>query len=538
VSVVHSGDAYAPELVVTDTRMRVALREPLAANGGRLELTVPYGFVSPEYGADRMGMFEAARGTVYEFAQWYPKMALYDDVNGWNHQPYLGQGEFYLGYGDFDLALTVPSNMTVVATGALVNEAEVYTPVQQVRLAEARESAKRVYIVAPDEVATDAARPRKTGTTTWCFDADNVRDVAWAASAAFILDAAGYTTPPTVTTGEPNEVLVMAAYPHEGIGTPENPGWEEATAYGRFSILTHSEMWFPYPYPVAISVGGVVGGMEYPMLHFSSVNARDKALFGVIDHELAHNWFPMIVGTDERRHVWMDEGFTSFLGVHANERFYDDSQNARVVRLTRSPATAGFMRQPWAQDQVMATYPDQIRRDALGFLGYRKPAKALLLLRDHILGPERFDAAFTTYVERWALKHPQPADFFRTIEDVAGEDLDWFWRGWFYSTDTFDAAITGVAAMPAGGTGARIENLGGLVFPIDVQFTFADGSTATERLPVEAFYKTDTVIVTTLQEGAVTRVELDPENHLPDMNPDDNVWTQSDSDTGASGTNE
>ncbi|MEO1728782.1 MAG: M1 family metallopeptidase [Bacteroidota bacterium] len=536
VQVSHGGTTAAVDYVVTDTRMRILLDEPLLAEGGQLTISMGFGFAVPPYGADRMGIFEAERGTVYEFAQWYPKVAVFDDVAGWNHQPYLGQGEFYLGYGDFDLELTVPSNMLVVATGALTNKGEVYTPEQQARLAEARTSEERVYIVAPDEVGTPAARPMKSQTLTWRFDADNVRDVAWAASAAFILDGAGYTTPPTHETGAPNDVLVLSAYPHEGIGTETNPGWEEATEYGRFSIVTHSEMWYPYPYPVAINVAGIVGGMEYPMLHFSSVNARDKSLFGVVDHELGHNWFPMIVGSDERRHAWMDEGFNSFLGVQANERYYDDSENARVVRLTRSNAAASFMQQPWAQDQAMATYPDQIRRDALGFLAYRKPAKGLLILRDHVLGPDRFDPAFKAYIQRWAYKHPQPADFFRTIEDVAGEDLDWFWRGWVYSTETFDAAITGVAAMPAGGTGARVENRGGLVFPIDVQFTFADGSTDIQRIPVEAFYTTDTVIAVTPKEGAVTRAELDPGDHLPDTTPRGNVWTAEDAATKASDT--
>jgi hypothetical protein len=185
------------------------------------------------------------------------------------------------------------------------------------------------------------------------------------------------------------------------------------------------------------------------------------------------------------------------------------------------------MQEAWA-DQPIMTYPDQIRRDALGFLGYRKPAKGLLILRDHILGPERFDSAFREYIRRWAYKHPQPADFFRTIENVGGEDLDWFWRGWFYTTETFDAAITGVAEMPGGGTGARVENLAGLVFPLDVQFTFADGTVTTARIPVEAFYKTDTVIATTPHEGALTRVVLDPDNALPDTDPSNNTWTASD----------
>jgi hypothetical protein len=517
------GMAYEPASTVTDTRMRVDLAEPLPP-GGRLVLTVPYAFTHPEYGADRHGRFEAARGTVYEFAQWYPRMAVYDDVSGWDTRPYLGQGEFYLGYGDFDLALTVPASMTVVATGALQNEAEVFTATQRQRLAEARQSDERVYIVEPGEVGTRAASPSMTGTMTWRYRAENVRDVAWAASNAFILDAAAYE----VEGDEgPMRGLAMAAYPEEGIGTPENPGWEEATLYTKFSIEQNS-VWYPYPYPVAISVAGIVGGMEYPMLHFSSVDARDKALFGVVDHEIAHNWFPMIVGSDERAHVWMDEGFASFMGTFANRVFYgEDAVNARVVRLTTGDAAAGFMREPYSQDQVITTAPDQIRRQALGFLAYRKPAKGLMLLREQILGPERFDAAFKAYIRRWAFKHPQPADFFRTMEDIAGDDLSYFWRGWFMTTGQYDVAVDEAAPLPVGdGTMVRLVNKGDLVLPVDLQVTFAGGEQARYFVPAEAFAKGDEVFFTIPDGREVTQVIADPDGHTPDQNRDDNSWAE------------
>ena len=523
MSVDAGGMAYEPAHTVTDTRMRVDLARPLAP-GGRLVLTIPYAFTHPEYGADRHGRFEAGRGTVYEFAQWYPRMAVYDDVSGWDTRPYLGQGEFYLGYGDFDLALTVPASMTVVATGALQNEAEVLTAAQRERLAEARQSEERVYIIEPDEVGTRAARPSMSGMQTWRYRAENVRDVAWAASSAFILDAAAYEV---AGDDGPTRGLAMSAYPHEGIGTPDNPGWEEATAYTKFSIEQNS-VWYPYPYPVAISVAGIVGGMEYPMLHFSSVDARDKALFGVVDHEVAHNWFPMIVGSDERRHVWMDEGFASFMGTFANRVFYgEDARNARVVRLTTGEAAAGFMREPYALDQPITTAPDQIRRQGLGFLAYRKPAKGLMLLREVILGPERFDAAFKTYIRRWAYKHPQPADFFRTMEDVAGDDLSYFWRGWFRTTGQYDVAVTGAAPLPVGdGTMVRLQNNAELVLPVDLQVTFDDGDQTRYFIPAEAFAKGDEVFFTVPDARPVTQVIADPDGHTPDQNRDDNSWAE------------
>ena len=523
-AVTADGEAVTP--VIDDTRMRIDLQEALAEDGGRVEIVVPYSFVIPEYGADRMGRLETERGTVYELAQWYPRVAVYDDVSGWNALPYLGQGEFYLGYGDFEYSITAPSSLTVVGTGELLNEREVYTATQRERLAEARRSIERVRIITPDEVGTPAAH-HGDGMTTWRFRAENVRDIAWAASEAFILDAA--TASVDLGDGDTNDVLIMSAYPHEGVGTPDNPGWEDATRFGRGSILNNSR-WYPYPYPVAISVAGVVGGMEYPMFQFSGVGARFMSLFGVIDHELGHNWFPMIVGSDERRYAWMDEGFNSYLNTFSNVTFYDENEDptiagygqsdqARVIRLTEGPAAADFMQQPYSADQPIVTYPDRIRPQALGWLAYRKPAKGLLLLRNEVVGPERFDAAFREYIERWAYKHPQPADFFRTIEDVTGEDLDWFWRGWFYTTDTFDQALTALTVAD-GFASASVENRGGIVLPTTVEFTFSDGSTATAVIPAEAYFSTDAAGARVSLDGrTLVSARLNPSGDAPDADP-------------------
>ncbi len=525
VEVAHGGRTTTPEYLVDDTRMRIDLAEPLAANGGVLELTIAWSFVVPEYGSDRMGRLDVEGGTVYELAQWYPKMVVFDDVNGWNALPYLGQGEFYLGYGDFDVAITVPTPYTVVATGTLQNPDEVWTAEQQARLAEARTSAERVYVIAPDELGR--AHPHKSATTTWRYRAENVRDVAWAASNRFILDAASAET-------EAGNTLILSAYPPEGIGTTEEPGWEEATRFGRASVLNNSR-WLPYPYPVAISVAGVVGGMEYPMLHFSSVEARGMALWGVIDHEIGHNWFPMIVGSDERRHAWMDEGFTSFLNTFSGKTFYDENPDptiagygqgdqVRMVRLTRSPYVAGRMQETAMQDQPVLTPADQVRRPSLGFLAYRKPAKGLLILRDAVLGSERFDAAFFEYIRRWAYKHPQPADFFRTMEDVSGENLGWFWRGWLMSTETLDQAVAGVE-QTEGGAVVTVENLGGLVMPADLEVTYEDGTAERVRVPVEAFFKSDTFEMAVPGTSRVASVRLDPDDVLPDTDEANDVWS-------------
>ncbi len=351
VEVVQNGQRYTPTQTLDDTRMRLDLRTPLAATGGTVEIEVDFAFVVPEQGSDRLGRYEAARGTVYEVAQWYPKLYVYDDVNGWNPLPYAGQGEFYLGYGNFDVEITAPNDMIVVGGGELLNPGEVYTPEQARRATRAATSEETVTIVGADEVGTPASRPRGTnGVLTWKYKLENARDFAWAASKAFILDAASW-----------DGTLLMSAYPHEGVGTPgqATEGWEKSTQYLRHTIRFYSDTWFRYPYPVAINVAGTVGGMEYPAIVFCGVRARGPGLFGVTDHEFGHTWFPMVVGSDERRHIWMDEGFNTFINRYSNLAYYGDDA-ARAGR-TGADAIAAGMTSALA-DQPIMTPTDAIRR--------------------------------------------------------------------------------------------------------------------------------------------------------------------------------
>lgn len=318
----------------------------------------------------------------------------------------------------------------------------------------------------------------------------------------------------------------MSYYPREGLGTPDNPGWEESTEYVRHSIQHYSEMWYDYPYPVAINVAGIVGGMEYPMVVFCSVNARDHGLFGVTTHEIGHEWYPMIVGSDERRYAWMDEGFNTFINYYATVTYYGDEadENAYANRLSGG-YIAGQMMQA-VEEVPIHTYPDMIPRYALGFLAYRKPGMGLHLLREYVLGPDRFDSAFRAYTERWAYKHPKPSDFFRTMEDVAGERLDWFWRAWFLETDLLDQRIADVARAETQ-TRVTVEQQDGLVMPVDLQIQYEDGSAETRRVPVEAFVNSDTFIEV-IESGEVESVTIDPEGLLPDIQRDNNRWSATD----------
>lgn len=497
-----------PEYLIDGTVMRVQLPRGLPAHGGTLTLTLDYRFTIPRRGADRMGYMTTDRGLLYQIAQWYPRMFVYDDVRGWNVMPYLGQGEFYLEYGSFDVALTVPRDFVVLATGTLQNPEAVLTARQRKRLQQARQSSRTVPIIGPGEVGTPQTRPRGSGPLTWRFQADSVRDFSWAASPAFIWDAASW-----------KDVLVMSAYPHEGVGDSARAGWEQSTQYVRHAVRYYSRQWIEYPYPVAINVAGPVRGMEYPMIVFCSVGARGKGLFQVTDHEVGHSWFPMLVGSDERRWFWMDEGLTTFIGKYSTHQFY---QSREPVLNASEMAYLQLSMRSNTEFPIM-TYTDRVDDVSFGYLGYDKPALGLAILRDYVLGAERFDAAFRTYIQRWSYKHPQPADFFRTIENVAGQDLDWFWQGWFRQTGVLDQAIVDVQQQK-GATRVVLAQPRELLMPVKLEITHSDGHTEIRRIPVQAWHRSDRFTFR-LPDTDIRSLHVDPDHQLPDVRRENNTWT-------------
>jgi hypothetical protein len=500
------------EYHVYDTLARLDLPAPIPAKGGAFAFEVEWSFTIPQYGSDRMGMRSGNDGTVYELAQWFPAAAVYDDVYGWNTLPYLGQGEFYTNFGSYDVRLTVPRSHLVACTGVLQNPEEVLTTTQQERLARARASAETVVIRAEEEVKDAASRPAGDGPLTWHFKADDVRTVAWASSAAFLWDASFLET-----TGPGGKgTLVQSMYPGEAIRA-----WTKSTEMLRAAIDGYSKRWFPYPYPVATNINGVAGGMEYPMIIFCGGRGSADGLFGVTTHEIGHNWFPMTVNSDERRHAWMDEGFNTFINFYS---WQDWRGGDTAGRRGNARPFARSMRSP--NQQPMETFADRILPSRLGGLEYEKTAVGLVLLREQVLGPERFDRAFREYVRRWAFKSPQPADFFRTIENVAGMDLAWFWRGWVLETGTLDQAVESVSLLNDGKR-ARVTfaNLGELVMPVVFKVTYEDGSSDIRRLPVEIWHYTNRW-TTQFDTGgkAVTEVVVDPEQAFPDVDARNNTW--------------
>ena len=487
---------------INDTMMRLDLPAPLAPSGGKATISIKYSFRIPEHGSDRMGRDSA----LFEIAQWYPRMAVYDDVRGWNTDPYLGQGEFYLEYGDVDYSVTVPAGYTVAGSGVLQNSAEVLTAEQRRRLTTASRSTDVVQIITQSEAAAAKTR-RVAGTKTWRFRAQRVHDVAWAGAPDFRWDATSW-----------DGTLAQAYYEFPKAGK----AWEHAAEQTAWSIRQYSELFFPYPYPQATSVAGPVGGMEYPMFVMVGYGNDDPAsIFGVLNHEHGHEWFPMIVGSNERRYAWMDEGFNTYLNAFASEARYP-GENAypdylknwvdAVTRATQSP---------------LMTAPDNIDASALGAIGYRKPAVVLLTLRNHVVGPDLFDTAFREYIKAWAFKHPTPGDFFRSIENSAGEDLSWFWHSFFYTTDVLDIGIESVSTRTSEGQTFAVITLRrntSVPFPVRLRVAYADRTTQDFSLPVNIWARGNRFEAVLPVRGPVTGVRLWTDPSVPDWNASNDTW--------------
>ena len=421
---------------IVKTMMRVDLKKPLL-KGEEFKFSIDWNYKINDSSLIRARTgyeyFEKDKNYLYEIAHWFPRMVAYTDSTGWQHKQFLGRGEFTLELGDYHVEITVPNDHIVAATGVLQNPADVLTAVQQERLVEARKAKTPVFIVTPDE-AKKKESEKPTGKKTWVFHAENVRDFAFASSRKFIWDAQQHQ-------GAGGPVMAMSYYPKEG-----EPLWSKYSTHAIIHTLKiYSRYTFPYPYPVAISVNGPVYGMEYPMICFNgprpetdgTYSARTKySLISVIIHEVGHNYFPMIVNSDERQWTWMDEGLNTFLQFLAEQEWEDKYPSRRG----EPKDIVGYMASS-SQVPIM-TNSELILQ--FGNNAYAKPATALNILRESILGRELFDFAFKEYAKRWKFKRPLPADFFRTMEDASGMDLDWFWRGWFYSTAHTDISIEAV----------------------------------------------------------------------------------------------
>ena len=432
----------SPDTNLVGTHVRINLEQPLKpGESTSLDIEWAYALVEENAVRARNGYETFEDGNdIFLMAQWYPRVTVFSDYEGWHNKEFIGNGEFTLEFGDFEVDISVPSDHVVSATGVLLNENDVLSPIQKKRMRQARKSEKPMFIITPDE-AYDNELEKSTDYKTWSFKAENVRDFAWASSRKFIWDAAGYKQ----DSKETPLVMAMSFYPKEG-----EPLWSKySTEAVMHTMKVYSKYSFDYPYPTAQSVNGPVGGMEYPMITFNGPRteleddgtrtysrSEKEFLIGVVIHEVGHIYYPMIVNSDERQWTWMDEGLNTFVQYLAEQEWDINYRSDR-----------GEPR--WMTEFMSSSYQVPIMTNSESLLqfgnnAYGKPATALVVLRETILGRELFDQAFREYSVRWKFKRPTPYDFFRTMEEASGVDLDWFWRGWFYSTDHVDIALNNI----------------------------------------------------------------------------------------------
>ncbi|MEJ2539467.1 MAG: M1 family metallopeptidase [Gemmatimonadota bacterium] len=489
------------------TAVGIELPSPIPP-GGTAELEITWSFAVPE-GTFRMGR----EGTeVFYLAQWFPQVATYDDLNGWARDPYLGDGEFYLDYGDYQVAITAPEGWLVSASGVLQNPEEVLRPeaVEQF-LAPSREAVTAVVSQA-DRTAGRATAPGDAeGLLTWRYRAENVRDFAWGASDRYVWDitTAEYDDP----DGGRRTAAIHALY------RPDQPNWERAAEYARHAIESHSA-WYPYPYPqMTVNEGVIGGGMEYPMITIIGGGRTPLSLYGVISHELAHMWWPMVVGTNERRHAWMDEGLASFSEDLFTPTLFPDSPGGLG-------SMRGYLRVAGTDSETESMRPADLYGPYgnRGLASYGKPATVFRALRGY-LGEDLFDDALRTYTRRWAYKHPHPLDLFWTFETVTGMDLDWYFRPWFYTTGVMDQAIDGVSVSEDGReVRLFLKDSGEIPMPVVAVLEVEGGDPVRVTAGHDAWQDGRMELEVRLP-APVIRVVLDPEMMFPDIDREDNSWT-------------
>lgn len=496
---VAEGTGYS----IGGTLMVVRLDEAMT-RGAEVELGFEWSFEVPEAGAPRMGQ----DGEVYFLGYWYPQIAVFDDVVGWSVDPYLGEGEFYMGFADYDVSLTVPDDWLLSATGELTNAEDVLSDQTLQRLASRETDGGVVHVVTQNDVdASAATRSSADGYHTWRYRADHVRDFAFGGSAAYVWDSAIASLPGGTTTD------IHSLY------RSQFEAWQDATEFGVFSIEFMSERFIDYPWPHMSIVEGIIGGgMEYPMITLISSNRTPRSLFGVTLHEIVHMWFPMLVNQNEKAFTWMDEGLTSFLTAEGTAEFWGDEQvftaeGQYYYRFAGADIEVAPVRHA---DRFPLGTPSR------GVAHYSKPAVAFNTLR-HIIGNDVFWSAVREYADRWMYRHPYPYDMFNTFNDVVGEDLDWFWRSMFYETWVHDLSLGDVDASDRV-VRVMVQDQGLVPMPALVRVTYADGMMIEQLIPVDVWLEGEREVELEFQGGEVERVEIDPEWHLPDVDRSNNVW--------------
>lgn len=511
-----TGTLKETRFAIYDTRMRVELHEPLLS-GRQVSFQIKYRYKFPrnfrnaDFNVNRTDILPTKNGDIYSVAQWYPRLCVLDDVSGWNTLPYLGNGEFYLEYGDFDVSITLPSAYIVEASGDLLNPEEVLTTAQSERWNRAKSSDQKVFIRTAEEVTDPASRPSKP-LCTWKFKLNAARDFAWTASKSFVWEGIGIALPGG------KKVLGSSLYPVE---SKRVESWERSGEYIKFTLQYFSQKWCEYPYNKAVNVASNLDGMEYPGLVFCSAKDKGNMYWAVVNHELGHTWFPMIVGSNERRHAWMDEGFNAFIDNMATKDF---NGGEFIGYPEIDIPVAGLFADSLAP---IMTRPDVIPGNEVYTVQYQKVAYLLTLLREHILSKEQFDSAFRRYISNWAYKHPTPWDFFSSINNSTGEDLNWFWKSMFLENYKLDQQVNKVTNPAKGQSGKAlivVENMEEAAMPLLIEITFENGNKEFHNFPVEIWEQGSVYKFVPDSDGAISKVAIDPNGVFPDMNISNNIW--------------
>ncbi len=496
-------------IITTGTLARVLLPRPIAP-GDSAVFEIAWNFRVPPNGAPRTGWEDALGGRVFQVAQWYPQIAVFDDVTGYDVTPYSGHAEFYLEYGDFDVALTLPAGWTVGATGELTNP-DILRPEIRQRLQAALTSDSTVRVLTTTG-GTGATGPGENGRVTWRFSARDVRDFAWATSNRYLWDARVADVPNANGNGT-RRAMVHSLY-RQGA-----PGWQEAALFGDHSTEFFSRTLVPYAYPQITVSEGPIYGMEYPMVVFIGRPDTRRELYQVIAHEVGHEWHPMMVGQDEAAFAWMDEGITTFNESRATADFLRDFDPWEEPRTAYLSIAGNKGEAPLMRNIELVFGPAEV------VSAYFKPGTLMRSLQ-RALGDSVFFQGMRTFEREWMFKHPQPWDFFNTMERVAGRDLDWFWFPFWFRTVQLDHELANVTAAE-GSVQVTVRDIGQAPAPAEIVVTTADGRTTTQTIPIERWLNPSTrsVTVSIPVAGTVTRVEIDPEEYFPDGNRRNNVWT-------------
>lgn len=503
-----------PIYQVGGTLMQLRPAQPILP-GAMATLQFEWQFEVPPAGAPRHGHIDHR---VYNVAQWYPQIAVYDDLQGWHTWPYLGDGEFYLDYGDFDVSLTLPEGWVVAATGQLTNADEVLTDQTIARLDRALRSDEVVRVVTADDFGAGRATNQVPGgELTWHFSAPDVRDFAFATSDRYLWDATHAVGPDSRRDADslPDTIAVHAFY------SPDATHWRDAASFVRHAVGFHAEHWHPYVWPQMTGASGPVGGMEYPMLTFVAAFNSARLVYTVLNHEIGHMWYPMMVGSNEPSYPWMDEGFTTYIENYATADMFGDMEDwtgtaAAATQALGSPDHTPVMRHADLHG------PTGTR----GVSSYHKPAMLLRSL-EGIIGRDAVWQALRQYASTWLFGHPAPQDFFNLVEGIAGRDLDWFWNPWFYETVGMDQALRSVELSRDGRRATvTVEDQGEAPMPIRLTFTLADGATRLETVPVDYWLNDGRTWTGTFDFPAgVSRVEIDAEGLFLDVDRSDNRWS-------------